>query len=76
MHRCARAVGLVGFAVWCVVYALVALVVCVISVLPLLLLVALDAIVGERAPEGELTVVPPAPPQQPVAVSIWSRRAA
>jgi hypothetical protein len=76
MHQCAKAAGLVGFAVWCVVYLSVALVVCVIFVLPFLLLVALDALVGERAPEGALTVAPPAPPQQPVAVAIWSRQAA
>lgn len=76
MHRCTRVVGLAGFAAWWVVYLLVALVVCVIFVLPFLLVVALDALVGERAPEDALTVAPPAPPQQPVATTIWSRRAA
>jgi hypothetical protein len=75
MYRCARAAGFLGFAVWGVVYVLVLLVVC-ISVLPFLLLFALDALVGERAPEGALTFVPPAPPRQPVAVSTWSRSAA
>lgn len=74
MHRCATAVGLVGYAVWCIVYAAVALVTCVIVVLPFLLLVALDALIGERTPAGPLTIVPPAPPQQPV--SAFTQRAA
>jgi hypothetical protein len=76
MHRCTRAAGFVGFAACCVVYLSVALVVCVILVLPFLLLVALDALVGERAPQRALTVAPPAPPQQPVAMTLWSHRAA
>ena len=76
MHRCATAVGLVGYAAWCVVYAIVALVACVIVGLPLLLLFALDAVVGERAPAGSLTIVPPAPPQQPVSVPVFTHRAA
>ena len=76
MHRCATAVGLVGYAAWCVVYAFIALVTCVIVGLPILLLVALDAVVGERAPAGSLAIVPPAPPQQPVSVPALTRRAA
>lgn len=76
MHRCATAVGLVGYAAWCVVYAVVALVTCVIAVLPFLLLVTLDALVGERAPAGSFAIVPPAPPQQPVSVPVFTHRAA
>ncbi len=76
MHRCATAVGLVGYAAWCVVYAVVAVVTCVIAVLPFLLLVALDALVGERAPVGSSVIAPPAPPQQPVSVPIFTQRAA
>lgn len=76
MHRCATAVGLVGYVAGCVVYAVVALVTCVIVVLPFLLLVALDTLVGERAAAGSLAIVPPAPPQQPVSVPVFTQRAA
>ncbi len=76
MHRCATAVGLVGYVAWCVVYAIVALVACVIVGLPLLLLVALDAVVGDRATGSSLAIVPPAPPQQPVSVPLFTHRAA
>jgi hypothetical protein len=76
MHRCATAVGLVGYAAWCIVYAVVALVTCVIVVLPFLLLVALDALVGERAPAGSFVIAPPAPPQQPASLPRFTQRAA
>jgi len=76
MHRWERAAALAGFAVWCVAYALVTIVVCVILVFPFLLLVALDALVGEPVPVGPLAAVPPAPPRQPIAVPVLSRRAA
>ena len=76
MHRCATALGLVGYGAWCVVYAVVALVTCVIVVFPFLVLVALDALVGERAPESSFAIAPPAPPQQPVSVPVFTRRAA
>jgi hypothetical protein len=76
MHRCGRAAALVGYAAWCVVYAVVALVTCVIVGLPILLLVTLDALVGERAPDSSFTMVPPAPPQQPVSVRTLTHRAA
>ena len=76
MHRWERAAALAGFAVWCVAYVLVTVVVCVILVLPFLVLVALDALVGEPVPVETLAAVPPAPPQQPIAVPVWSRRAA
>jgi len=38
--------------------------------------VALDAVVGERASERSLAMVPPAPPQQPVSVPVLTHRAA
>jgi hypothetical protein len=55
---------------------MVAFVVCVVFILPFLLLVVIDELVGERAPRGALTVVPPAPPRRPAAVPVWSHRAA
>jgi hypothetical protein len=76
MHRSARAAAGTGYAVSRVVVAVVAFVVCVIFVLPFLLLVVLDELVGERAPMRTLTVVPPAPPQRPAEVPVWSHRAA
>ena len=69
MRRCEIAVGLVGVAVWTVVYALVSLVIFLTLAVPFGLLFVLDTLVGERASERFVDAAPPAPPQQPVAVS-------
>ena len=68
MRRCGEAAGLVGIAASWVAYALVELLICLTFAVPFALLFVLDALVGERASKPMLTVVPPAPPQHPVAV--------
>jgi hypothetical protein len=68
MRRCEIAVGLVGVAVWSIVYALVSFVIFLTLAVPCSLLFVLDALSGERA--SDMVVhAPPAPPQQPVAVT-------
>ncbi len=76
MRRCEIAVGLVGVAVWAVVYALVSLVIFLTLAVPFGLLFVLDTLVGERASDAFVDVAPPAPPQQPVAVPAAPRLAA
>ena len=76
MRRCGSAAGLVGIAVWYVAYALVYVVICLTLAVPFGLLFVLDTLVGERAPEPKMTVVPPAPPQQPRAEPAPARLAA
>jgi hypothetical protein len=75
MRRCEIAVGLVGVAVWAVVYALVSLVIFLTLAVPFALLFVLDTLVGERG-SVDIGVAPPAPPQQPVAVTTPGRLAA
>jgi hypothetical protein len=75
MHRCEKAASAVGLVIWLFVSAVITVVACVVFLLPFLLMVVLDVIVGDRAEADPLTVAPPAPPQQPFAVS-WARRAA
>jgi len=76
MRRCEIAVGLVGVAVWAVVYALVSLVIFLTLAVPFGLLFVFDALVGERASDGFVDAAPPAPPQQPVAAPTTPRLAA
>jgi hypothetical protein len=76
MRRCEIAVGLVGVAMWAVVYALVSVVIFLTLAVPFGLLFVLDALVGERASDSFADAAPPAPPQQPVAVPSASRIAA
>jgi hypothetical protein len=76
MRRCGVVIGLIGVAAGCVAYALVSLVICLTIAVPFGLLFVLDALVGERAPTPVMTVVPPAPPRQPVAVPSNRRLAA
>ena len=68
MRRCGIAAGVIGFAAWCVAHALVSLLVWVIVAIPFGVLLALDALSGEPAAYPTLSVVPPAPPRQPVAL--------
>ena len=75
MRRCEVAVGLVGVAVWCIVYALVSFVIFLTLAVPFALLFVLDALAGERASDV-VADAPPAPPQQPVAATSARRLAA
>jgi hypothetical protein len=76
MRRCGIAAGLVGVAAWWVAYAMVEFLICLTFALPFAVMFVVDALVGERASKPTLTVVPPAPPQQPYAVPRPSRLAA
>jgi hypothetical protein len=76
MRRCGIAAGVIGFVVWCVAQALVSLVIWIIVAVPIGLLFAFDALAGERSINRTLTIVPPAPPRQPVAVRSRARLAA
>jgi hypothetical protein len=67
MRRCEIAVGLVGVAVWALVYALASLVIFLTLAVPFALLFVLDALVGERA--LDVVDAPPVPPQHPVAAT-------
>jgi hypothetical protein len=72
MRRCEIAVGLVGVAVWSIVYALVSFVIFLTLAVPFALLFVLDALAGEGASDTA-DHAPPAPPQQPVAVTSTRR---
>lgn len=76
MRRCGITAGLIGFFVWCVAHALVSFLMWVVFAVPFGLLFALDALAGEHAPAPALTLVPPAPPRQPVRGSRSERLAA
>jgi hypothetical protein len=76
MRRCEIAVGLVGVAVWAVVYALVSLVILLTLAVPFGLLFVLDTLVGERASDAFVDAAPTGPPQQPVAASTATNLAA
>jgi hypothetical protein len=76
MHHCEKVASFVGFVIWFLVSALITVLSSVVFLLPFLLMLALDALVGDRAERDALSVSPPAPPQQPFAVSTWSQRAA
>jgi hypothetical protein len=67
MRRCEIAVGLMGVAVWALVYALVSLVIFLTLAVPFALLFVLDTLVGERA--LDVVDAPQVPPQQPVAAT-------
>jgi hypothetical protein len=75
MRRCEIAVGLVGVAVWSIVYALVSFVIFLTLAVPCALLFVLDALAGEHASDMVVDA-PPAPPQQPIAVTAARRLAA
>jgi hypothetical protein len=75
MRRCEIAVGLVGVAVWSIVYALVSFVIFLTLAVPFSLLFVLDALAGERTSDI-IDAAPPAPPEQPVAVTRAARLAA
>jgi hypothetical protein len=76
MRRCGIAAGLVGVAAWWVAYAFVEFLICLTFALPFAVMFIFDAIIGERASAPTLSVVPPAPPQQPLAVPPAARLAA
>jgi hypothetical protein len=76
MRRCGIAAGLAGVAAWWVAYAMVEFLICLTFALPFAVMFLLDAVAGDRASKPALTVVPPAPPRQPLAVPPASRLAA
>jgi hypothetical protein len=59
-----------------VVHALVTLVIWIIVAVPLGVLLVFDALAGEREVHRTLSVAPPSPPRQPVAVTSPARLAA